>query len=959
MRVRTGYSFRTAAGQLSDVVKRLQAISYPAAPISDRASTFGFVKWKKLAEKNGLRPIFGLELAVTESPNAKRPIVDYWTFFALDEIENVNKLLELATNQFRYEPLLTYDQANAADGVMKIIGHRSNLDLVVKDDNTFVALSPSVAKGYVASAEERGFRFIASSDNHYPALEDEQMYEIICNAGGGQTYGQHILSESEWRSALEDRASAETIENAHRVAQEWLRSDRWATLHPAQLLSPERPASLEDMCRVGAEKIGCDLSRPEYAARLQRELDLIKTKDFEDYFYIIADMVQWARSRMIVGPARGSSCGSLVCYLLEITTIDPIPFGLIFERFIDINRNDLPDIDIDFSDQKRQLVFDYMASKYGADRVARLGTVNMYQPRSAISGAGEALGIPKWKFDAALDSLIEHSSGDSRANLALEDTMNQTLAGQELIKDFPQIKIAARMEGHPRHQGQHAAGYVLTDQPVRKFVAVDSRTGATHCDKKDAEDLNLLKIDVLGLTQLSVFEDALELAGLDRLALEKVPLDDPKAFEVLNKGHFSGIFQFNGQALQSIASQITIDHVEDIISITALARPGPLATGGTQSWINRREGRENITHLTPMMEELTKDSYGIVIYQETVMNIVRTLGKMSWEDTSAIRKAMSKSLGDEFFEQYWIKFRAGAIENKIDEAVAREIWDQVNTFGSWAFNRSHSVAYGIISYWCCWLKAHYPLEFSAATLTHEKDPVKQLQILRELHAEGIEYLPVDAELSTNKWAVGLKDGKKRLVGPVQNVKGIGPTLTNQIVSARARGEPLPAKAAKLLADPKTPLDSLWPIRDAFNRLMPDPREKNIFSSPTPIAELTVKGFDYDAMVFVVLRKIDTRDENEPTKIAKRGYPITRGPTTSVNLRIADDTGTVFAKVNRFDFEAIGRPIIDRGGAGKVLYALKGRVPKDFQMLQIKMIRYIGEIDEELVPLEEAKRANND
>ncbi|MFN9115581.1 MAG: DNA polymerase III subunit alpha, partial [Bacteroidota bacterium] len=365
-----------------------------------------------------------------------------------------------------------------------------------------------------------------------------------------------------------------------------------------------------------------DLSDPVYGERLNRELNLIAEKNFEDYFYLVGDACRWARKNMAVGPARGSSCGSLACYLLGITTVDPIPHGLIFERFIDVNRSDLPDIDIDFSDQNRHKMFDYMRQKYGAERVARLGAVAMFKGRSALQEAGAALKIPRWKLDAVVDSLIERSSGDSRVNDSLEDTLRETPAGTKLLTEHPQVLIASRMEGHPRHYTQHAAGVVVAAEPITKYVAVDGRTNAIMADKYDAEGrLGLLKIDALGLTQLSVFEDALALIGMTMEDLQRLPLDDQPAFDVLNNGHFAGVFQWNGNALQSLTKQIKVDRFDDIVAISALARPGPLATGGATQWAKRRMGESAPKDMHPLLAELTKDTYHVVIYQETVMTI--------------------------------------------------------------------------------------------------------------------------------------------------------------------------------------------------------------------------------------------------------------------------------------------------------------------------------------------------
>lgn len=944
MRIRTGYSFRVAAGMIEDCFARVQELKWPYAPITDRASTFGWVRWNKLCKKAGVKPIFGVEIAVTPSEHAKKPVFDHWTFLAINDVADINALLLRATAQFRYEPLLTYEQAMAAKGVIKIAGSKALFSEFKPADDLYIALSPSASKGYVAEALAQGHKFIASSDNKFTREGDEGFYEVLCGRGAStQTYSQWILDEDEWRKSVKRVASPELIEEAL-ANQTDIAALCNAKLKTAQLLSPPHELTLEQMCRKGAEKLGIDLNDPVYASRMERELKLIYEKKFEDYFYIIADMMQFARERMICGPARGSSCGSLVCYLLEITTIDPLKYDLLFERFIDITRNDLPDIDIDFSDQKRHLVFEYMEKKYGKEHIARLGTVALFRPRSAVDEAGAALSIPKWMCTKVLDSLIVRSSGDSRALSTLEDTLTGTPAGKELIEKYPEILVAAKMEGHPRHFSQHAAGIVVTETPVTDYVAVDSRTGATYCDKKDAEDLNLLKIDALGLTQLSIFEDALALAGKPLHYLESVPLDDKAAFDVINQGKFSGIFQFNGPALQSISNQIKTVHIEDIVSTTALARPGPMASGGTNEWVKRKNGFSEVTYPHPAFEPYLRTTLGIVAYQEQVMEIGRQIGDLTWEDVTALRKAMSKSLGKEYFDQFGDRWKAGAIKKGIPADKLEKIWDDLCAYGAWCFNRSHAVAYGIISYWCAYMKAHFPVEFAAATLTHEPDPEKQIKTLREMAAEGIEYLPVDAELSTDKWSVGWRDGKKYLIGPVQNVKGIGPKMVSAIMSARARGEPLPEKAQKLLNNATTEIDSLWPIRNAIKKIMPDPTAKNIHSPVTPVIDVQTNNTEYTVMVFGVVQQIKPRDENEVVNIAKRGYAV-KGPTQSLNLTIADDTDRIFGKIDRFKFDKIGKEIVDRGRPGKAIYAFKGKVPPNFRMIRVENIRFIGFTDE--------------
>ena len=955
MRLRTGYSFRAAAGSIGECIERIKEVGWPVAPITDRASTFGWVKWEKAAKEAGLRPVFGVELAVAEHPLEKNSPADHWVFLAVDDLEPINRLVELATEQFYRQPRLSYAQALGASGVIKVVGHRSRLDLIRHASDVFYGLSPASSKGHVKRAVEAGLPIVATSDNFFPREDDLAFYEVLCGRGAStQTYDQFIQDDERW---LASTARSGLSEEERREALA-LRDELWgrckAELKAAELVHPPRPAPLREMCEQGAAELGVDLSDPVYKARLDRELELIEAKQFEDYFYLVADICQRARKKMAVGPARGSSCGSLVCYLLRITTVDPIPHGLIFERFIDLNRSDLPDIDIDFSDQSRYQVFEDMEEVYGSDRVARLGTVAMFKARSSLQEAGAALSIPKWRTDAVAEALVERSSADSRATDTLEDTLTGTEPGRKVLDEWPEIMIAARMEGHPRHYSQHAAGVVVASEPVLKYVAIDHRTGATMCDKDDAEGrLGLLKIDALGLTQLSVFEDCLKAVGMTMEELQRVPTDDQKAFDILNRKEFSGIFQWNGRALQSLTSQIHVDRFDDIVAISALARPGPLATGGSGQWVKGRRGEaDGQKALHPMLEQLTEDTFGVIVYQEQVMRVVREMGGMSWEETSSIRKAMSKRLGNEFFESFKKKFVAGAGENGVDAETATKIWDQINTFGSWAFNKSHAVAYGYISYWCCWLKAHFPFEFAAATLNHETEVERQIIMLRELRDEGYDYVPVDPAVSEDKWTAFVgSDGQKKLLGPLQNINGIGPVAVGQILKARRDNRSVSAGLQKKLNNPETKIDSLTPVSDAIQRIMPDPRDRSIFSTPTPLGELEGAAGPYEAMVFCTPIYINPRDENEEMNIRKRGYKIEDGLTDFLQLRIMDDTGVIMAKVNRYNYKAIGKQIEEKGRPGKTLWAFKGKVftlgdpSEGFVILSIEQARYIGDMDE--------------
>lgn len=948
MRVRTGYSFRTAVGFLDEVNERLRELGWGAAPITDRASTFGFARWNSVCSEHGVRPVFGVELGVVAVLGEARPTLDYWTFVAQDDLRPLHDLIRMATQPERglREPKLDYREVRSVPGLIKISGERARWDHFDPAEDIWVGVSPAMSLGGLRAAREAGHtQFVAQSDNNYTRADDKELYRVALGQRAfTQTYPQHLLSDEEWAQAVWHlRLSDAELQDAV-AARGKLLEQSTASLRKATLFKPRREKTLRAMCLEGAARLGLELNET-YVARMDRELAMIEEKDYEDYFYIIADMVQWAKQRMVVGPARGSSCGSLVCYLLDITAIDPIPYDLIFERFIDVNRSDLPDIDIDFSDQRRQMVFDYATAKYGSERVARLGTVSLFKPRSALKQAGMSLQIPQWRVNKVLDGVIERSGGDSRALQQLEDTLKETEAGRDMLKAHPEVAIAGRMEGHPNTASQHAAGVVITSEPLADYVAVDGRTNAVMCDKYDAEEYNLLKIDALGLTQLSIFERTLQLIGKKDVSgwLETLPTDDPAAFEVINKGHFGGIFQFAGASLQSLCKQFTLTCLEDVVSVTALARPGPMATGGANSWVKRKAGREKVEYPHPIFEPYLKGTLGIVMYQEQVLTIGREIGDLSWAEVTLLRKAMSKSLGKEYFDQWGDKWKANAAAKGVPEPVLEKVWDDLCAYGSWAFNRSHAVAYGIVSYWCMWLKAHHPLEFAAATLDAEKDAGRQIYMLRELEQEGVNYVSVDSDHSGLRWEIAPDPaGGRRLVGPLTAIKGIGPSKVGKILNCRATGEELPKGILKLLENAETSLDTLYPVRDAVAAI--DLKALKIVSKPTPVIDVQC-GVNGKVVVFAVIKKIAPKDENEQVNIAKRGGRRLSGPTASLNMFVADDTDEVFAKIDRFKFEAIGRPVVERGRPGKALYAIEGTVPPTFRMISVTRIRYLGDLDE--------------
>jgi len=344
VRIRTGYSFHAAVGHLDDVLDRVEALGWGVAPISDRVSTFGFTRWTKACAKRGLRPIFGVELAVVPRLGDKKPPVDYWTFFATDRLSDLHDLIRDATDANEREPMLTYANVWNAKGVVAIMAERAQLDMLPEGaipNHVYLGLSPSTSVGQARRAIKRKVPLLATGDNYYPSPDDLEFYRVTLGSfrSGTQTYPRHIVDDEELRLWLSETLSlsegtvSEAFHNRDRVMDRCV-----VQMQQARLPNVDKTTSLLDLCRAGAEKLGVDLSSEIYAQRLARELEVIHEKEFEDYFYILADLIAYAKTVMVVGPARGSSCGSLVCYLLGITAVDPVPYGLIFERFIDINR---------------------------------------------------------------------------------------------------------------------------------------------------------------------------------------------------------------------------------------------------------------------------------------------------------------------------------------------------------------------------------------------------------------------------------------------------------------------------------------------------------------------------------------------------------------------------------------------------------------------------------------------
>lgn len=933
LKVKTEYGFKKTYGRVKDIVALPDVVG-----IAD-SGTWGHVNFFKECVKAKKHAVLGVELPVVDTlEKGTKPTPNYMTFFAVnnDGLSKLYEMVSLASQQFYYTPRILYSQIKqfskdliVLSGTNPDIGALAHIagechELYIEAGTKDLGWS----RRAVDLAEQTGQPLLAVSDNYYGTPEQKDAYMIMAGLQNDEmSMGGHVCDEATMRFImpwLPDTAYTNSdfiYDNCHVV------------LPKAENVVYPFEGNLRMLCVEGAAAKGIEIEG-EYSERLEYELDLIAKKNYTDYFLVVADMIATAKERMLVGPSRGSSAGSLVCYLTSITEIDPILHGLIFERFIDINRFDMPDIDIDFPDIRRQEVIDDLSKKYGADKVAHIGTISRYKPKSAIAETAKELGVDFMETEAVKNSIIDRSLADARASMCIQDTLESTDVGKQYITKHPEMAASYWLEGHARHSGVHAAGILVANESINKFCTVDPKVGVAQIDKHDAEDLNLLKIDVLGLRTLSVLQDACELAGMDYHDLYSLPLDDQLVFDLINEGRLSGIFQFEGYALKSLARQMVVEEFNDIVAITSLARPGPLHNGGATDYVNRRTGREHVTYIHPSIEPFTNETYGTVVYQEQVMNIVRALGKFDWSDTTSIRKGMAKSMGDEYLSKFWDKFEKGCVEQGIEADIADKIWKNIMTFGSWAFNKSHAVAYGLVSYWCGWMKAHHPLEYATACLNNARDDDQGVKILRELVVEGFEYKAVDIVHSKAKWSV--QDGI--LIGGLLNIMGVGEKTADDIFKRRSEQRMLTKGQMNKLTKPITPYDDIFEAQRRWGDIYANPQNHNIKSMSVSY----IKDVQDEGMYIVVakLKEKNLRDLNEYASVVKRGGKIIKQNPLFLNMTMEDDTDSIIVTVSRWNYQKFGKTIAETGKEGD-WYLIKGEVKDNWRKIYVKQLRKLS------------------
>jgi DNA polymerase-3 subunit alpha len=535
-----------------------------------------------------------------------------------------------------------------------------------------------------------------------------------------------------------------------------------------------------------------------YKERLKHEMEVIEEKDFTDYFLIVSDAVRWAKDHDIaVGPARGSAAGSLACWLLRITEVNPMLYeDLVFERFIDYTRQDLPDIDLDFDSLRRSEVREYLVAKYGPDRVGQVGTFTKFKAKNSLDDAARVYNVPKWKIEQVKDVLIERSSGDLRASATIEDTVEQFDVAREVFEEYPDLVVATELEGNYKGLGIHSAGLVVSTGDIDEVCAVYERESkgeivrVISMDKYDAEKKGLLKLDFLGLVNVTMLNNCRLEMGWSLDDLYSLDLEDQACISAFNRNDVVGIFQIEGRACRYVNGALQPDNFYEVCLVNALGRPGPLHNGAANDYIDIKFGRKEPEIIHPELYRICKKTYGQVVYQEQILRILGEIGDFDWTHRAEVRRIISRKIGEQAFNRKWEQFRDGAKKlHGMDEEVAQRIWGLCITAGSYAFNASHSVSYGMISLHSMWFKQHEPELFFQEQLKI-RDAEGQRLLLRDA-ARGWPPIRPKVEIRSpdpQKSGISWTHTPGALQAGFDEIPGVGEKIAREIIKVREQSE---------------------------------------------------------------------------------------------------------------------------------------------------------------------------
>ena len=837
------YSLLDGLAKIDDLIARTKELEMDSLAITDHGVLYGAVEFYKKAKKQGLRPILGVEAYMApKSRFDKTPGERYYHLILLCENntgwKNLIKLVSLANLEgFYYKPRMDkellrkygeglialsaclggevnqhllndrYEEAKVSTLEHQEIFGKGNYYLEIGDHPNIPEVV-KVRKQIIKLSKETGIPMAATQDIHYARPEDSEYHDILVAVQTGSRLSDDdrltlkaddFSMTSPEKMAEKFRDIPEAVSNTQGIA------DRCnVKLELGKVLLPHFPKpdgeGADEYLRSLVEERIENRFKPEEQTeeikeRIEMELGVIEKTGFADYFLIVQDFITWAKKHGIaVGPGRGSAAGSLVSYILGITDIDPLKYGLIFERFLNPDRIQMPDVDVDFTDTRRDEVLAYVREKYGEDHVAQIITFGTMAARAAIRDVGRAMGLA-YAFCDQIAKLIPFS-------MELKESIEKVPELNKLYKsnnDAKKLLDAARhLEGVCRHASVHACGTVVSKNPLTDHIPLqlapqDKSNIITQFDMHSVEDLGLLKIDFLGLKNLTIIENTVRLIRERRgenINISELPLDDEKTFKILKEGDTTGVFQLEGSGMRRYLKELEPSEFEDIIAMISLYRPGTLDAGMVPKYIARKLGREQVSYLHPKLEPILKKTYGIMVYQEQLLRVARDLAGFTFSEADTLRKAVGKKI-KELLQEQSEKMMKGMIENGIDSGKAKEIWQWFEPFARYGFNRSHAACYAMIGYRTAYLKAHYPEEFYASLLNSEARDIDRISFLiGEIKKTGIEIVAPDIN---NSFADFAPEDRKIVFGLLA-IKNVGEQIVNNIIEERVRGGPFKSVA---------------------------------------------------------------------------------------------------------------------------------------------------------------------
>jgi len=838
LHLHTQYSLLDGACRIPEILAIAKSHKMDSLAITDHGNMFGAIEFYLEARKAGIKPIIGCEVYVAPKSRLDKggsgieDAANHLILLARDETgyQNLIKLVSIGYLEgFYYRPridkevLTQYaqgliglsaclkgevswlilqkrfnDALKAAEAYQNIFG-KENFYLELQANS--IPEQKIVNDGLIKIAKELSIPVVATNDVHYPTKDKAEAHEaLLCIQTQAtlddpkhmrfQTNEFYFRPPEEMKEVFKD--CPEAIKNSTEIAERCNLELDFTQMHLPKYTPPDgknKEAYLLELCEKGLEEKELK-GDSEAQARLEHELKIIKHMGFISYFLIVCDFISYAKSQGIpVGPGRGSAAGSLVSFLLGITDLNPLKYGLLFERFLNPDRLGMPDIDIDFCYERRQEVIDYVTKKYGRENVAQIITFGTMQARGVIRDVGRVMAIPYADVDR-IAKLIP-----AELDMTLKKAMESEPELNNLYQNDPQItkliNTALSLEGLNRHASVHAAGVIITDKPLNTYMPL-FKTGddqvTTGYSMETLEKIGLLKVDFLGLKTLTVIDETLKLVKKTRgieINIETLPLDDPNTYKLLASSHTIGVFQVESSGMRDLLKKLMPERFEDLIALLALYRPGPIGSGMLDDFMKRKHGLTPIKYEHPKLEPILKETYGIMVYQEQIMQIASALAGFSLAQADILRKAMGKKI-PEVMEKQRNNFTHGCLKNGIKESTATKIFDLIEYFSGYGFNKSHSTAYALISYRTAYLKANYPVEFMTALLTSERDNTdKIVTYVNETQQMGLKVLPPDINESEVLFKV---ENESSIRFGLLAIKNVGKGASESIVNARAAGK---------------------------------------------------------------------------------------------------------------------------------------------------------------------------